>query len=120
MKNKLLILLLFPAFVWAQKTSVIKGIVKDSRNKSIENVTVNYGKTGTTTDKKGYYEIRIPVDVKITLEFSHVGFNKLFKEFFTKVSLSLNLNPPKKQAGKILMEIALIYDFIVSKIKGKR
>jgi len=52
-KNKLLILLLFPAFVWAQKTSVIKGIVKDSRNKSIENVTVNYGKTGTTTDKKG-------------------------------------------------------------------
>ena len=46
--------------------------------------------------------------------------NWSFKEFFTKVSLSLNLNPPKKQAGKILMEIALIYDFIVSKIKGKR
>ena len=52
MKNKLLILLLFPAFVWAQKTSVIKGIVKDSRNKSIENVTVNYGKQELPRIKK--------------------------------------------------------------------
>ncbi len=107
MKNKLLILLLFPAFVWAQKTSVIKGIVKDSLNKSIENVTVNYGKTGTTTDKKGYYEIRIPVDVKITLEFSHVGFNKLFKEFFTKKGAIVRFSPTLKSENEVLKEVVI-------------
>ena len=107
MKNKLIILLLFPAFVWAQKTSVIKGIVKDSRNKSIENVTVNYGKTGTTTDKKGYYEIRIPVDVKITLEFSHVGFNKLFKEFFTKKGAIVRFSPTLKSENEVLKEVVI-------------
>ena len=71
-KNIVLFLFLFPAMIWGQKTSIIKGFVKDSKNRSIEDVSVKFNNIGTTTNKKGYYEIRIPVDVKVTLTFSHV------------------------------------------------
>ena len=64
MKKKILVFFLFPALVMAQKTSIIKGFIKNSENKSIENVSVNFGRTGTTTNDKGYYEIRIPINKK--------------------------------------------------------
>ena len=60
MKKILLILFLFPISIWSQKTSIIKGFVKDSNNNSIENVSVKYGETGTTTNAEGFYQIRIP------------------------------------------------------------
>ena len=52
--------------------------------------------------------------------FILVAENWSFKKFFHHVSISLNLTPPKKEAGKLLMIIALILDFINSKISGKR
>ncbi|MAU63274.1 MAG: NAD-dependent epimerase [Flavobacteriaceae bacterium] len=79
------------------------------------------GKTGFICVKdvvKIMYEL---MDKNIFSErFILVAENWTFKKFFIKVSNSLNINPPKKKAGKILMEIALVYDFIISKIKGKR
>ena len=36
------------------------------------------------------------------------------------MSESLNLNPPKKEAGKILMNIALALDFLNSLFSGRR
>ena len=52
--------------------------------------------------------------------FILVAENWTFKKFFYKVSESLNLNPPKKKAGKTLMKLALVLDFLNSLISGKR
>tara|TARA_B110000238_G_scaffold44334_2_gene47814 strand:- start:8904 stop:9905 length:1002 start_codon:yes stop_codon:yes gene_type:complete len=52
--------------------------------------------------------------------FILVAENWSFKDFFHRVSLYLNLNPPKKEAGKTLMTLALILDFINSLISGKK
>ena len=70
--------------MWAQKTTIIKGFVKDSQNQSIENVSVKYDGIGTSTDQRGYYEIRIPIQTSVTLEFSHVGYKSLTKDFYAK------------------------------------
>ena len=56
-KNIVLFLFLFPAMIWGQKTAIIKGFVKDSKNRSIEDVSVKFNNIGTSTNKKGYYEI---------------------------------------------------------------
>ena len=52
--------------------------------------------------------------------FILVAENWSFKRFFYKVSKSLSLPPPKKQAGKALMYFALIIDFLNSLIFGKK
>lgn len=110
MKKFLLILFLFPVLVWAQKTTIVKGFVKNSQNQSIEDVTVKFGKTGTTTDKRGYYEIRIPVDVSVTLEFSYVGYKTLSKEFLAKKRSVIRYSPILRAENEILDEVVIKND----------
>jgi len=106
-KKILLILFLFPTIIWSQKTSIIKGFVKDSKNNSIENVSVKYKETGTTTNADGFYQIRIPINSKITIEFSHVGFKTLTKEFFTKKRNIIRFSPVLVSENEVLEEVVI-------------
>jgi hypothetical protein len=106
-KKILLILFLFPTIIWSQKTSIIKGFVKDSKNNSVENVSVKYKETGTTTNTDGFYQIRIPINSKITIEFSHVGFKTLTKEFFTKKRNIIRFSPVLISENEVLEEVVI-------------
>ena len=106
-KKILLILFLFPTIIWSQKTSIIKGFVKDSKNNSIENVSVKYKEIGTTTNADGFYQIRIPINSKITIEFSHVGFKTLTKEFFTKKRNIIRFSPVLVSENEVLEEVVI-------------
>ena len=107
MKKILLILFLFPTLIWSQKTSIVKGFIKDSDNNSIENVSVRYGETGTSTNSSGFYQIRIPVNIKITLKFSHVGYKTLTKEFFSKKRNIIRFSPVLISENEVLEEVVL-------------
>jgi hypothetical protein len=74
MKNIVLFLVLIPSFVIAQKTTILKGVVKNKNKNPIENVSIEFGKTGTVTDKNGNYSLRIPYQKEITLKFSHISY----------------------------------------------
>jgi hypothetical protein len=106
-KKILLIFFLFPTLLWSQKSSIIKGFVKDSDNNSIENVSVKFGSTGTTTNSSGFYQIRIPLDTNISLEFSHVGFKSLTKEFFTKKRNIIRFSPVLILENEVLEEVVI-------------
>jgi len=106
-KKILLIFFLFPTLLWCQKSSIIKGFVKDSDNNSIENVSVKFGSTGTTTNSSGFYQIRIPLDTNISLEFSHVGFKSLTKDFFTKKRNIIRFSPVLILENEILEEVVI-------------
>ena len=93
--------------IWAQKTTIIKGFVKNSQNQSIENVSVKYDDFGTSTDKRGYYEIRIPIKTSITLEFSHVGYKSLTKGFYAKKRIVIRFSPILKSENEILDEVVI-------------
>jgi len=74
--KKLLLTLLFiltTIIGFAQKASV-KGRITDSKGKPIEGVAVSFGKKGTTTDKIGFYNLKVPEYTNITLVFSHVAY----------------------------------------------
>jgi len=106
-KNILLIFFLLPTLLWSQKSSIIKGFVKDSDNNSIENVSVKFGSTGTTTNSSGFYQIRIPLNTNISLEFSHVGFKSLTKEFFTKKRNIIRFSPVLILENEVLEEVVI-------------
>jgi hypothetical protein len=81
-KKTLFLLLLLPSFLAAQKTTILKGTVKNSQKEVIEEVSIKFGNTGTATDVDGNYSIRIPLNQEITLVFSHVSY-KTFTEKIT-------------------------------------
>ena len=93
--------------MWAQKTTIIKGFVKNSQNQSIENVSVKYDGIGTSTDQRGYYEIRIPIQTSVTLEFSHVGYQSLTKDFYAKKRIVIRFSPILKSENEILDEVVI-------------
>lgn len=110
MKKFLLLLFLIPSIVWSQKTTIVKGFVKNSLNQSIEDVSVSFGNTGTTTNKKGYYELRIPLNQKVTITFSYVGFRSITKEFFSKNRSVIRFSPILRTESELLKEVVIKND----------
>ncbi|WP_422162779.1 TonB-dependent receptor [Polaribacter sp.] len=80
MKKIFFFLLLIPSFLMAQKTTILKGTVKNSENEPVVEVSVKYRTTGTATDINGNYSIRIPLDEEITIVFSHISYKSVTKK----------------------------------------
>jgi hypothetical protein len=106
--RKLLFFLLFiPAIVCAQKTAIVKGFVKNKQNQALENVSVTFGNSGTTTKKNGSYEIRIPLNETITLTFRSVGYRELTKEFTAKRVSVIRFSPVLTSKSEVLEEVVV-------------
>ena len=80
MKNIFFFLLLIPSFLVAQKTTILKGTVKNNLNEPIDKVSIKFGNTGDVTDKDGNYSIRIPINEEVTIIFSHVSYRTFTKK----------------------------------------
>ncbi|WP_298777745.1 carboxypeptidase-like regulatory domain-containing protein [uncultured Polaribacter sp.] len=93
MKKILFYLLLIPSFIVAQKTTIIKGTIKNNKQLPVEKVSIKFGKTGTISDKKGNYQLRIPVDKEITLIYSHVSYKTVTKKLTAKNRNGLRYSP---------------------------
>jgi len=79
--KKLFLTLLFiltTVIGFAQNASV-KGRVTDKNNKPIEGVAITFGKKGTTTDKTGFYSLKVPEYTRITLTYTHVAYVTIIK-----------------------------------------
>jgi hypothetical protein len=109
-RKLLLLFLLAPAFVFAQKTALVKGFVKNSKNEFLENVTVTYGTKGTATQKNGSYEIRIPLNETITLTFRSVGYRPLTKEFRATRRAVIRFSPTMISETEELKEVIIKND----------
>ncbi len=64
----------------AQKTTILKGTVKNNLNEPIDKVSIKFGNTGDVTDKDGNYSIRIPINEEVTIIFSHVSYRTFTKK----------------------------------------
>lgn len=82
-----------PCFLMAQKTTILRGTVKNNDKKGIEKVSIKFGKTGTVSDKNGNYKIRIPLDEEITIIFSHVAYRNLTKKITAKSRTVIRFSP---------------------------
>ena len=89
---------------------------------------ISRGMSYYPSGKTGFVCIHDVVDIMCKLmdknmfseRFVLVAENWTFKKFFEEVSSNLGIKPPEKEAGKLIMTLALFIDFISSKIKGKR
>lgn len=84
---------------------------------------LNYYTTGTT----GYVSVDDVVNIMTLLmdenikneRYIVIAESLTFQSFFTKIASALNVEPPKKKASSLLLQIAWRMDWLRSKIKGK-
>lgn len=107
-KKIFLFLLLMPCLLMAQKTTILRGTVKNSQKNFIDKVSVKYGDTGTVTDENGNYKIRIPLDEEITIIFSHVSYRQFTKKITAKSRTVIRFSPTLILKTEKLDEIVVI------------
>ncbi len=103
--KKLLFTLLFPALIFAQKMSTVKGKITNKFNDPIEGVAIAYLGQGTTTDKNGFYEFQIPVRKTVLVTFSHVSYKTISKKFTTRGKRTITFSPTLTIKSQDLEEV---------------
>lgn len=78
------------------KSYLIQGTVTNTTNQPIQNVNIQYKKTGTITDKKGNYSLEVFDNNPINLIVSHISYQT--------DTIQINLN---NQIGVIIKNISL-------------
>lgn len=116
MKNIIFFLFLIPSFLVAQKTTILKGTVKNNLNEPIDKVSIKFGNTGDVTDKNGNYSIRIPLDQEVTIIFSHVSYRTFIKKITVTSRNTTRFSPILALKTEQLKEI--IVKDIRKKVEG--
>ncbi len=97
MKTKSLVVNLFlftlMTFVGHSQTAIIKGIILDTNNQPIANVSIKAGTIGTETNDNGFYILNIPSNKDVSIEFTHLSHKKIISTFNLKNGETLEFNP---------------------------
>ncbi len=90
------------------QSAIIRGVILDEVNNPIENVNIKASTgEGSATNKNGFYELRIPSDVEITIEFTHVGHSRVVSKFNLKNGQELEFNPVMKIEVEQIAEVVI-------------
>ena len=103
--KKLLLLLLFPSLIFAQKTVIVKGIITNKFNTPIEGVAISYLSKGTITDVNGNYTFTIPMRKTVAVTFTHVAYKTIVKKFTSRGKKVFNYSPTFKFKTQELEEV---------------
>lgn len=92
---------------YAQQTAYLKGRVTDTRGKGVDAVTVAVSGTaiGTTTDRKGYYNLEVPANSNITVVFSFLGYETQKQSFTLIPGQTKEINTEMKESANALPEV---------------
>lgn len=65
---------------FSQKKAVVYGTVKDEEGKLFPLVTISIKgtNTATKTDEQGYYELRVPADTNLIIQYAYIGYQSDF------------------------------------------
>nr|WP_271860791.1 carboxypeptidase-like regulatory domain-containing protein [Polaribacter sp.] len=107
MKKILFILILLPTLMYAQTTTILRGVIKDTKKQSIEGVNIQFNTFGTTSDKNGNYSIRIPLNQSITITYSHIAHYSFTKEITATSKNVMRFSPILTPKTEALKEIVL-------------
>lgn len=99
---------------YSQNTATIYGKITDKEGKSIADAKVSIANTNISvvSNEKGEYELIIPADTNLTVEFSHVSFGIKLK--------SVRLSAGKKEKADISIDASQTLDTVVIEDKFNR
>ena len=89
----LLLLLIGIPFIGISQTATIRGVILDNNQLPIYDVNIKVGETGTTSNENGFYEIKVPANIDVTLEFTHLSHKRVIATFNLKNGQEMEFNP---------------------------
>lgn len=112
MKNYFFVILfVFPLVITAQKTTLLRGFIKNKDKTPIEGVTVFIDKSnGTTTDERGFYQIRIPLNNPTLVTFQFLGYQTLTKTFTATNRSAIRFSPTLLAKSEVLNTVIIKND----------
>ncbi|MGR7814065.1 TonB-dependent receptor [Lacinutrix undariae] len=78
------------------QTATIKGVILDENQFPISSVNIKADKIGTTTNNNGFYELKIPANKEVTIQFTHISHKRVLVTFNLKNGQELEYNPVMK------------------------
>ncbi|MFZ2282614.1 MAG: carboxypeptidase-like regulatory domain-containing protein [Lutibacter sp.] len=96
--------LLATTYISAQ-TATVKGVLKTSDKTPVEGVAITYLNTGTTSDEKGEYVLKIPANTEIKITFSHISYNTFDKIVRLQKNKTLLFSPVLEPKTEVIDEI---------------
>ena len=107
----LLILVFIPfSFVaTCQNFGTIYGKVTDKDNKPVPNanIMVESYRTGTTSDDKGEFELKVPAEVRLTIDISFIGYKTKQVQFVAGRNSKNKLNVKMEETSQTIREISV-------------
>ncbi|QKJ64660.1 carboxypeptidase-like regulatory domain-containing protein [Flavobacterium sp. M31R6] len=89
------------------QTAFVKGIVLNEKNLPVEGVNVSCPNNTTQTNEKGFYQIAIPSNQKITIEFTHISLKKASLKVTLKPNeiyvFNMHMNDQEEQMGEVII-----------------
>jgi len=87
--------LLLPFFALAQSATVT-GVILNENNTPIEGVNIKANTSGTTTNRDGFYELKIENNTEVSINYSHVSHKKVAIKVNLKNGEVFEFNPVMK------------------------
>lgn len=87
--------LLLPFFALAQSATVT-GVILNENNTPIEGVNIKANASGTTTNRDGFYELKIENNTEVSINYSHVSHKKVAIKVNLKNGEVFEFNPVMK------------------------
>jgi len=85
----------------------VKGTVVDAQNQPVANVNISFSGHATQSNSKGFYSIKLPVNKKVNLVFSHLALKRTSVALLLKSSedyeLNLVMNEHQEQIGEVVV-----------------
>jgi len=98
--------LMATTFLTAQ-TATVKGVLKTSSKTPVEGIAITYLNTGTTSDEKGEYVLKIPANAEIKITFSHISYNTFEKIVMLQKNKTLQFSPILEPKTEFIDEVIL-------------
>lgn len=88
----------------------VKGTVLDAQNHPVSNVTISFSGHSTQSNENGYYAIKVPINKKVNLVFSHLTYKKATIALLLKNSSDYELNLVLSENAEQIGEIQVTKD----------
>jgi hypothetical protein len=93
--------------MYAQTTTILRGVIKDAKKQPIEGVNIQFNTFGTTSDKNGNYSIRIPLNQSISVTYSHIAHYSFTKDITATSKNVMRFSPTLTPKTEALKEIVI-------------
>ena len=90
------------------QTARIKGVILDENNNPLSKVTITEANNTTTTNENGFYQLIVPANKKIKINYSYLSFSSKTINLELKPNEDFEFNPVMNNNAEEISEVVIV------------